>query len=68
MQQQRVVQSQRLKSLKALHDQYTKGQTDLGKVHREQQTNINIELRKDLTNLQKKMMDDAVSKDKIKIS
>ena len=33
---------------------------DLSKIHREQQLNINAELRKDLSNLQKKMMDDAV--------
>jgi len=59
LQQQRVVQNQRLKSLKTLHEQYLKGANDLGKVHREQQSNINVELRKELTTLQKKMMDDA---------
>lgn len=59
LQQQRVVQSQRLKSLKTLNDQYMKGSSELGKVHRDQQTNINGELRKELSSLQKKMMDDA---------
>ena len=37
-----------------------KGASDLGKVHREQQLNIHTELRKELSALQKKMMDDAV--------
>ena len=60
LQQQRVVQNQRLKSLKTLQDQYLKGINDLTRIHREQQLNINAELRKDLSNLQKKMMDDAV--------
>jgi len=59
LQQQRVIQNQRLKSLKTLQDQYMKGVNDLSKIHREQQLNINAELRKDLSNLQKKMMDDA---------
>lgn len=59
LQQQRVVQNQRLKSLKTLQDQYLKGINDLTRIHREQQLNINAELRKDLSNLQKKMMDDA---------
>ena len=54
------MQNQRLKSLKNLHEQYMKGTNDLSKLHREQQTNINAELRKDLANLQKKMMDEAV--------
>lgn len=55
-----MVQNQRLKSLKTLQDQYMKSVNDLSKIHREQQLNINAELRKDLSNLQKKMMDDAV--------
>ncbi|XP_057290266.1 synaptonemal complex protein 3-like [Hydractinia symbiolongicarpus] len=59
LQQQRVVQSQRLKSIKTLHDQYMKGISELVKVHKDQQTNIHGELRKELSTLQKKMMDDA---------
>ena len=61
MQQQRVVQNQRLKSLKTLHEQYSKSQADLGIVHAKQQANITGELKKEMSTLQKKMMDDAVS-------
>ncbi|NP_001296659.1 synaptonemal complex protein 3-like [Hydra vulgaris] len=59
LQQQRVVQNQRLKSLKTLHEHYTKSVTELAKVHRDQQTNIHVELRKELSSLRKKMIDGA---------
>ncbi|XP_066935277.1 synaptonemal complex protein 3-like [Clytia hemisphaerica] len=67
LQQQRVVQNQRLKSLRTLQDQYMKGLNDLSKMHREQQLNINAELRKDLSNLQKKMMDDARQEEMVNV-
>ena len=38
-----------------------KGVSELSKVHREQQANIHVELRKELSNLRKKMIDGAVS-------
>ena len=54
--QQRVVQNQRIKALKQLHDQYMKSQTDLDKVHQDQQSNIQGELRKELAMIQKKIL------------
>jgi len=59
LQQQRAAQAQRLKSLKTLHEQYMQTSADLAKMHKEQQINIHSELRKELTALQKKMMDEA---------
>lgn len=59
LQQQRVVQNQRLLSLKNLHEQFMKTSRELSDIHKEQQTNIHGELRKELAALQKKMMDDA---------
>jgi len=59
LQQQRVVQNQRLLSLKNLHEQFLKTSRELSEIHKEQQTNIHGELRKELANLQKKMIDDA---------
>jgi len=59
LQQQRVVQNQRLLSLKNLHEQFLKTSRELSEIHKEQQTNIHGELRKELAQLQKKMIDDA---------
>jgi len=59
LQQQRVVQNQRLLSLKNLHEQFIKTSRELSDIHKEQQNNIHGELRKELANLQKKMIDDA---------
>lgn len=59
LQQQRVVQNQRLLSLKNLHEQFMKTSGELGAIQKEQQANIHGELRKELAVLQKKMIDDA---------
>jgi len=59
LQQQRAAQSQRLKSLKSLHEQYMQTSSDLANMHKEQQISMHSELRKELTALQKKMMDEA---------
>eukprot|EP00112_Aurelia_sp_Birch-Aquarium-sp1_P013418 Seg2847.2 transcript_id=Seg2847.2/GoldUCD/mRNA.D3Y31 product="Synaptonemal complex protein 3" protein_id=Seg2847.2/GoldUCD/D3Y31 len=59
MQQHRVVQTQRIKAIRQLHDQYNKSLADLEKVHQNQQTNIQGEIRKDLSQLQKKMLKDT---------
>lgn len=64
MQQHRVVQTQRIKAIRQLHDQYNKSLADLEKVHQNQQTNIQGEIRKDLSQLQKKMLKDTVSTQK----
>eukprot|EP00794_Sanderia_malayensis_P018302 gene18302-20125_t len=59
LQQQRVIQTQRIKALKQLHDQYLKSLHDLEKVHHHQQNNIQGELKKELALLQKKMLMDT---------
>jgi len=59
LQQQRVIQNQRLLSLKDLHGEFMKTSTELAKLHKDQQANIHVELRKELSALQKKMMNDA---------
>ena len=61
LQQQRVVQSQRIKALRQLHEQYSKSYHDLEMVHQSQQTTIQGELKKELALLQKKMLMDTVS-------
>ncbi len=56
LQQQRVVQNQRLLSMKNLHEHFIKTTRELSDIHKEQQSNIHGELRKELTTLQKKMI------------
>nr|AGL11962.1 synaptonemal complex protein 3 [Nodipecten subnodosus] len=58
-QQARVVQSQRLKTIRQLHEQYTKGMEDLGTCHNSQQSNVQSELKKEMTLLQKKILMDT---------
>ncbi|XP_035674743.1 synaptonemal complex protein 3-like isoform X2 [Branchiostoma floridae] len=58
-QQQRVIQSQRLKTLRQLHDQYTKGMDELEHCHQDQQGSMQVELRKEMALLQKKILMDT---------
>ncbi|KAK2181279.1 hypothetical protein NP493_402g00027 [Ridgeia piscesae] len=60
-QQTRIVQSQRLKTIRQLHEQYTKGIEDLERCHHDQQTNVHTELKKEMALLQKKILMDTVS-------
>lgn len=59
LQQQRVVQNQRIKSMKGLQENFIKGLRELSTSHQDQQVNINSVLKKDIQTLQKKMMDDT---------
>jgi len=56
---QQVVQTERLKNLKSLHEHYINTSKDLAKMHKDQHINIHTELRKELSTLQKKMLEDA---------
>ncbi len=60
LQQQNIVQSQRIKSLKQLNEQFSKSLADLEKCHQTQQANIQGELKKDMAVLQKKMLKNTV--------
>ncbi|CAH1256669.1 SYCP3 [Branchiostoma lanceolatum] len=62
-QQQRVIQSQRLKTLRQLHDQYTKGMDELEHCHQDQQGSMQAELRKEMALLQKKILMDTTKQD-----
>jgi len=58
-QQTRVIQAQRLKTVRQLHEQYLKGMSDLEKTHMDQQSSIHTELRKEMALLQKKILIDT---------
>ncbi|XP_006817982.1 synaptonemal complex protein 3-like [Saccoglossus kowalevskii] len=58
-QQARIVQGQRLKTLRQLHEQYSKGMTDLESRHQDQHSNVQVELRKEMSLLQKKILMDT---------
>ncbi|XP_077995090.1 synaptonemal complex protein 3-like [Glandiceps talaboti] len=58
-QQARTVQSQRLKTLRQLHEQYTKGMSDLESHHQQQYGGVQVELRKEMNLLQKKILMDT---------
>ncbi|KAK3103271.1 hypothetical protein FSP39_018020 [Pinctada imbricata] len=60
-QQARIVQSQRLKTIRQLHDQYSKGIDDLDKSHEGQQVSVQSELKKEMALLQKRILMDTVS-------
>ncbi|XP_065070788.1 synaptonemal complex protein 3-like [Rhopilema esculentum] len=59
MQQNRIVQTQRIRAIKQLHEQFNKTLVDLEKVHQDQQSTIQGEIRKELSQLQKKMLMDT---------
>ena len=60
-QQQRVVQTQRMKTIRKLHEQYTKGMQELDAAHQVQQTTMQSELKKEMALLQKKILMETVS-------
>ncbi|XP_067913037.1 synaptonemal complex protein 3 isoform X4 [Heterodontus francisci] len=58
-QQMRVVQGQRLKSIKQLFDQFLKNLEELEKSHTEQQSAVQSELRKEMALFQKRILMDT---------
>nr|XP_056703417.1 synaptonemal complex protein 3 [Euleptes europaea] len=60
-QQARIVQSQRLKTIKQLYEQFLKSMEDMEKTHESLLTGAQNELRKEMAMLQKKIMMDTVS-------
>ncbi|XP_027631513.1 synaptonemal complex protein 3 [Tupaia chinensis] len=60
-QQSRIVQSQRLKTIRQLYEQFTKSMEDLEKEHDNLLTGAQSELRKEMAMLQKKIMMETVS-------
>ena len=61
MQQQRVVHSQRIKTVIQITDQFAKSFDRLENCHGEQQTTVQGELKKEMTQLQKKIIKETVS-------
>ena len=61
MQQMRVVQSQRIKTVLQITEQLMKSFNELENCHFEQQNNVQGELKKDMTQLQKKIIKETVS-------
>lgn len=61
IQQQCVVHANRLKSLRNIHDQYTKGIKELERSQMDQQGSVQQELRQELGYLQKKILHETVS-------
>ncbi|KAJ1163550.1 hypothetical protein NDU88_004008 [Pleurodeles waltl] len=60
-QQARIVQGQRLKTIKQLYEQFLKSMDDLEKSHESLLTGAQNELKKEMAMLQKKIMMDTVS-------
>ncbi|XP_061494838.1 synaptonemal complex protein 3 isoform X1 [Rhineura floridana] len=60
-QQARIVQSQRLKTIKQLYEQFLKSMEDMEKTHETLLVGAQNELRKEMAMLQKKIMMDTVS-------
>ncbi|XP_053109564.1 synaptonemal complex protein 3 isoform X1 [Hemicordylus capensis] len=58
-QQARIVQSQRLKAIKQLYEQFLKGMEDMEKTHENLLAGAQSELRKEMAMLQKKIMMDT---------
>ncbi|XP_004417359.1 PREDICTED: synaptonemal complex protein 3 isoform X3 [Odobenus rosmarus divergens] len=65
-QQSRIVQSQRLKTIRQLYEQFIKSMEDLEKNHDNLLTGAQNELRKEMAMLQKKIMMETVSNFKLK--
>ena len=61
MQQQRVVQTQRIKTVLHITEQLHKSFDELENCHFEQQNNVQGELKKEMTQLQKKIIKETVS-------
>ena len=60
-QQQRVVQTQRLKTIRRLQEQYVMGVKELDEAHQCQQSGMQSELKKEMALLQKKILMETVS-------
>ena len=60
-QQQRIAQTQRMKTIRKLHEQYMKGMEDLDAAHHGQQAAMQSELKKEMALLQKKILMETVS-------
>ncbi|XP_005105909.1 synaptonemal complex protein 3 isoform X2 [Aplysia californica] len=58
-QQGRIVQSQRLKTIRELSDQFMKGLDELDRNRQSQQTSLQAELKKEMALLQKKILMDT---------
>ncbi|XP_076116305.1 synaptonemal complex protein 3-like [Mytilus galloprovincialis] len=58
-QQARVVQSQRLKTVQQLHEQYSKGIGDLDNCHQSQHSTVQSEMKKEMSLLQKRILMDT---------
>ena len=61
MQQQRVVLSQRNKTVLQITDQFLKSFDEMENCHCQQQNSVQGELKKEMTQLQKKIMKETVS-------
>lgn len=61
IQQQCVVHANRLKSMRNIHDQYSKGMKELERSQLEQQGSVQHELRQELGYLQKKILHETVN-------
>ncbi|XP_050409584.1 synaptonemal complex protein 3, partial [Patella vulgata] len=58
-QQARIVQGQRLKTIRQLQEQFSKGMDELDKCHLTQQSSVQSELKKEMGLLQKKILMDT---------
>ncbi|XP_031554032.1 synaptonemal complex protein 3-like [Actinia tenebrosa] len=61
--QQHAVQTQRLKRVVQLHEDYTKGILNLKKNHEEHKRTVHDQLRKEISGLQKKILSDTQQQD-----
>ena len=60
-QQQRMAQTQRMKTIRKLHEQYMHGMQELDSAHQGQQVAMQSELKKEMALLQKKILMETVS-------
>ena len=60
-QQQRMAQTQRMKTVRKLHEQYMKGMRELDEAHQGQTSAMQSELKKEMALLQKKILMETVS-------
>ncbi|XP_014672008.1 PREDICTED: synaptonemal complex protein 3-like isoform X2 [Priapulus caudatus] len=61
--QSRTLQSARLKTIRQLHESFTKGMEELESSHNQQQGSVQSELRKEMALLQKKILMDTQQQD-----
>ena len=60
-QQRRMAQTQRMKTIRKLHEQYMQGMQELDSAHQGQQAAMQSELKKEMALLQKKILMETVS-------